>query len=139
MSPGHNPPWSKTHISKSELKLDIDYENKFTEVFRKNRLFEGRNPDKLTTFITHDVASAAIEESLLDAFELGDALLWEFMTTRLVGTGIEKKPSVAFSSPLPKVKAKSFLNLYDVEKKGEITEKVVRSYDRSILKRSQLS
>ena len=32
------------------------------------------------------------------------------------------------------MKARSFPNLYDVKKKGKITEKVVRSYDRSILK-----
>ena len=56
------------------------------------------------------------------------------MATCLVSTGTENKPSVAFSSPIPKVKAKSFLNLYDVDKKGKITVKVVRSYDRSILK-----
>ena len=79
--------------SGDELKLENDYEDKLTEEFRRNCLFEGRDPEKLTTFITHDVASAAIEESLLDTFELGDELLWEFMVTRLVGTGTENKPS----------------------------------------------
>ena len=49
--------------------------------------------------------------SLLDTFELGDELLREFMTALLVGTRAKNKPSVAFSSPFPKVKAKTFLNL----------------------------
>ena len=66
--------------------------------FKRNRLFEGRDPDKLTTYITHDVAPDEIEISLLDTFELGNDHLRNFLTSRFVGTGEDNKPAILFSS-----------------------------------------
>ena len=60
----------KNHLSKSELKLEAQYEDRPEAEFTRNHLFEGRNPDKLTTFMNNDVASQAIEDSVLDVFEL---------------------------------------------------------------------
>ena len=71
----------KEHLSKNELELEADYEDKLVAEFRRNHLFEGRSPDKLTTYLTNDVASKEIEQSLLNIFELGDQGVRNFMVT----------------------------------------------------------
>ena len=44
---------------------------------------KGRNHDKLTTYMSNDVASQAIEDSVLDVFELVAEGVRKFMLTRL--------------------------------------------------------
>ena len=77
-------------------------------------MFEGRNPDKLTTFMNNDVASQAIEDSVLDVFELGVEGLRKLMLTRLVREG-GNRPAQQFSSRWSKNNSLTFLNLFDVE------------------------
>ena len=91
--------------------------------FTRNHLFEGRNPDKLTTFMNNDVASQAIEDSVLDVFELGIEGVKKFMLTRLVKEEGGNRPAQQFSSRLPKNHSLTFLNLFDVERDAsELTE-----------------
>ena len=126
----------KDHISNSELKLEAEYEDQLVAEFTRNHLFEGRNPEKLTTFMNKDVASQAIEDSLLDMWDLGDDGVRTFMLNRLVGAGEENKPAVQFSARLSKVKAPTFLKLFDVEKSpGNLTEQQIVRADRKIFKR----
>ena len=126
----------KDHLSKSELKLEAQYEDRLVAEFTRNHLFEGRNPDKLTTFMNNDVVSQAIEDSVLDVFELGIEGVKKFMLTRLVKEEGGNRPAQQFSSRLPKNHSLTFLNLFDVERDAsELTEKQVIRVDRSIFKR----
>ena len=49
----------------SELKCEAEYEERLIAQMNKYHIFEGLNPEKLTTIINKDVAPAHIEESLL--------------------------------------------------------------------------
>ncbi len=64
---------SKHGVSMLEIRLDEEYENRMVAAFLKHKIFEGHNPEKLTTLINKDVAPITIEESLLNAAQLGHA------------------------------------------------------------------
>ena len=93
------------------------------------------NEDLWTSFMNNDVASTSIENSLLDVFMLGEEAVRGFMCDRLVTVEIGDKPEVAFISRLPKINARTFANLFDVEKQTNMTEKQVVSVHRKILQR----
>ncbi len=124
----------KNHISNSELKLEALYEDLLVAEFTRNRLFEGRNPEKLTTFMNNDVASQAIEETVLEVFEQGQEGVRKFMLERLVNAEGEDQPSQAFSSRLPRNNHPMFLNLFDVVQSSGLTEKQVIQADRALFK-----
>ena len=126
---------SKEHLSKSELKLEAEYEDKLVVEFKRHHLFEGRYADKLITLINDDVASSAIESSLLDVFVLGNESVRRFMYDRLVAVDGGEKPAIAYSSRLPRSNAQTFANLFDVEIKTDLTEKKIGSVNRKILQR----
>ena len=52
-------------ISPSELKREVEYEDRLVAQMNKYHMYEGINPEKLTTVINKDIAPAHIEESLL--------------------------------------------------------------------------
>ena len=82
------------------------------------------------------MASKAIEDAVLDVFDLGDEGVRNFMMTCLVGTGENSRPPTQFSARLPKVNSPTFSNVYDVEKSQEnVTEKQIVQVDRKIFKR----
>ena len=53
-------------MSPSELKQDVDYEDKLVSLMIKHHLFDGKSPDKLATIINKYIAHLHIEESLLN-------------------------------------------------------------------------
>ena len=77
-------------------------------------MFEGINPEKLTTVINKDVATAHIEESLLYS-ELKDReQAKQYMKDRLAHLDGKNKPMVQFSAAMKKFNAPTFVNLFDV-------------------------
>ena len=79
----YNVSQSDVYMTPSELKREVEYEDKLVAQMRKYQLFEGRNPDKLTTIINKDVTPPHIEQSLLNSEPLGREDLKQFMKTRL--------------------------------------------------------
>ena len=125
----------KGHIFKCDLKLEADYEDKLFAQFKAVHIFQEISPEKLTTFITKDVVSTTIQESLLDVFELADAEVRNFMLSRLVGSDEnDHKPLLAFSSKQTRKKPPTYMNLYDVTTTNDIlNEKQMIRLDRKIL------
>jgi hypothetical protein len=91
--------------------------------------------DTQNDFATKDLATAAINESLLSPVELGDSLNEEFITQHIIVAESQDNPSVSFSSRLHKVSVPTFANLYDValekSKKAEAAELI--SFNQNIL------
>ena len=68
-------------MSPSELKREVDYEDKLVAQMIKHHLFDGKSPDKLTTIINKDIAPLHIEKSLLN--NNGNEAEKEFMKDHL--------------------------------------------------------
>ena len=79
----YNVPQSDVDMSPSEWKREAEYEDLLVAQMEKYHLFEGQNPDKLTTLINKDVASADIEYSLLNSESLGIQEAKQFIGDRL--------------------------------------------------------
>ena len=75
--------------SPSELKQEVNYEDKPVTQMIKHNLFYGKSPGKLTTIINKDIAPLHIKESLLD--NNGNEAAKEFIKDRLAD--IEGKKS----------------------------------------------
>ncbi|XP_068222176.1 uncharacterized protein [Palaemon carinicauda] len=98
----YNVSQNENDLTPSELKLEARYEDKLVEQMLKYNLFEGRNPDKLTTIINKDVAPPHIEESLLESESKGQEEVKRFMKERLVRAIGQSKPSLLFSAAIKK-------------------------------------
>ncbi|XP_068240057.1 uncharacterized protein [Palaemon carinicauda] len=114
----YNVSQNENDLTPSELKLEARYEDKLVEQMLKYNLFEGRNPDKLTTIINKDVAPPHIEESLLESESKGQEEVKRFMKERLVRAIGQSKPSVLFSAAMKKMKSPTFSNLFEVDQTG---------------------
>ncbi|XP_068250677.1 uncharacterized protein [Palaemon carinicauda] len=130
----YNVSQNENDLTPSELKLEARYEDKLVEQMLKYNLFEGRNPDKLTTIINKDVAPPHIEESLLESESKGQEEVKRFMKERLVRAIGQSKPSVLFSAAMKKMKSPTFSNLFEVDQTGSQQNKVVNA-NRGVLQR----
>ena len=98
-------------------------------------MFEGINPEKLTTVINKNVAPAHIEESLLQYNELkGREQAKQYMKDRLAQLDGKNKPMVQFSSAMKKVNAPTFVNLFDVEPTSSEQTEVINA-SKNVLQR----
>ena len=123
-------------IGPRQLKQEEKYESDIFVELQAAGIFDPTvHPGDLYNIMTKDLATAAIEDSLLSAEHLGHTQLEKFISQRFVVPDGEDKPAVAFSSTLTKVKAPTFANLYDVaSEKGKKGAEPV-SINRSILQR----
>ncbi|XP_068200369.1 uncharacterized protein [Palaemon carinicauda] len=111
----YNVSQNENDLTPSELKLEARYEDKLVEQMLKYNLFEGRNPDKLTTIINKDVAPPQIEESLLESESKGQEEVKRFMKESVISSRsvVKRAPSISANSP----------HLARRERKGEEEEK----------------
>ena len=130
----YNVSQSDVYMTPSELKREVEYEDKLVAQMRKYQLFEGRNPDKLTTIINKDVTPPHIEQSLLNSEPLGREDLKQFMKNRLCHVDGENKPKVAFSASMKKITAPTFSNLFDVDPPNSEKKDVINA-SRDCIKR----
>ena len=121
-------------MSPSELKREAEYEDRLVAQMKKYHIFEGLNPDKLTTIINKDVAPAHIEKSLLYSESTGHLQAKQYMKDRLAHKHGENKPTVLFTSTMKKVNAPTFVNLFDVEPTSSEQTEVINA-SRNVLQR----
>lgn len=104
----------------SRKRRDGEDEKKVKEFMQESKVFDIRQQetvlDKLQNIVTKDVATAEIQESLLNAPGLGKEKLLTFVKERLVLQSEENKKK-KLRDPLPKNKAPTFATLREVETK----------------------
>ena len=92
--------------------IESSYENQLVNKLIDSIIFSGQHPDKLATFVSQDVASPQIENSLLNAFVLGHIEVRDFVTERLTAADSSDKPSVPSNAKITKVKSLTFAILF---------------------------
>jgi hypothetical protein len=120
-------------VTSSVLKREAEYEAKLVSKLEESIIFCEEYPDKLCTFVNHDIAPPAIEHSLLNAKALGHQAILEFVNKRLVAAEGKTESAVRFDAPMKRINAPTFNNLFDVERKNEMNEKQVVSLNRKVL------
>jgi hypothetical protein len=123
----------------SRKRRDGEDEKKVKEFMQESKVFDVRQQeavlDKLQNIVTKDVATAEIQESLLNAPGLGREKLLTFVKERLVlqSDGTETKN---LRDPLPKNKVPTFATLREVETKVRCDKSatVVRA-EKNVLQR----
>ena len=98
-----------------QLNVDEEHELKLYNEFQLADVFNPSfHPDDLFNIVSKDLATHAIEESLLPTAVFGRAKMEEFLTQRLIVPEHQLRPTTSFSSRLSGSKALTFANLYDV-------------------------
>ena len=92
--------------------IESSYENQLVKKLIDSIIFSGQYPDKLATFVSQDVASPQIEDSLLNAFVIGYIEVRDFVTERLTAADSVDKPSVPSNAKITKVKSLTFAILF---------------------------
>ena len=109
-----SPKWQYC-ATPSQFKEDEQYEQKLYDNFISVGMFNPDvHPDQLFNIFNKDIATDAIEESLLTSAEQGKKHMEYFVSQRLVVREGFDKPHLPFSGRLSKVKAPTFVNLYDI-------------------------
>ena len=97
-----------------QLKEDEEHEHKLYNQFQLADVFNPSiHPNDLFNIVSKDLATRAIEESLLSTAAFGRAKMEEFVTQRLIVPEHHLRPPISFSSRLSNSKALTFANLYD--------------------------
>ena len=90
---------SEISSTKSEFKLESEYEDKLVEAMLKHNLFRGGSqPHKLTTLVTKDVVPTEIEDSLLQRTSLGYEGVVKCIKERLFAEQDGDNPQKSFDS-----------------------------------------
>ena len=104
--------------------------------FQKFGLFASASPGSLQNIATKDLATEAIQNSLLCAQQLGQEEVDTFVEKRMIVPEHGNKPAVPIHASLHKSSAKTFASLYEVAKdtkdKNQIT---ILKADRNVLQR----
>ena len=96
-----------------QLKVEEEHEHKLYIEFQLADVFNPSfHPDDLFNIVSKDLATHAIEGSLLPTAAFGRAKMEEFK--RLIVPEHQLRPPNSFSSRLSNSKALTFANLYDV-------------------------
>ena len=107
--------WYGYCATPSQLKEDEQYEQRLYDNFISVGMFNADvHPDQLFNIFTKDIATDAVEESLLTSAKQGKKHMEYFVSQRLVVREGFDKPHLPFSGRLSKVKAPTFVNLYDI-------------------------
>lgn len=120
--------------TKGRMKRDSEDEDNIKSVLQRFKVFspEARY-DVLHNIATKDLATIDIQQSLLNAEELGQVQLMTFVKERLIipedGHATKK-----FRDPLQKSKALTFSSLYETKKDSRGKESIMKA-DRNILQR----
>lgn len=122
--------------TKSREERDNRDELALVLAFREFKVFDSVSPGSLQNLATKDLATEAIQNSLLHAKELGQEELNTFIEKRMIVPEHKDKPDVPIHATLHKSKAKTFASLYEVVKDSKDKDKrdVVKA-DRNLLKR----
>lgn len=134
----HGPGSKRVHkeATKSRQKRDNDDEDSLLSVFQGFNVFASGCPDSLQNLATKDLATEAIQNSLLCAKDLGQEEVNTFVEERMIVPDQGGKPDVQIHSPLHKSYAKTFSSLYEVVKDSKDKDKrTILKVDRNILKR----
>ncbi len=132
---GQCPGSNQLHIEGTESRQmrdqhDEDSLVKTSETFRVFSTF--LQPGVLHNFATKDVATNAIQDSLLDAKHLGQNEVTRFIEERLTNNDASAKPLVSFHAPLKRNNPPTFAMLYSIPTKDKGKEQVVKA-DRNLL------
>ena len=85
-------------------------------------MFDSVSPGSLQNLATKDVATEAIQSSLLSAKDLGQEKMNSFIGKRTIVPEVKDKPEVPIHATLDKSKAETFASLYEVAKNPKIKE-----------------
>ncbi|KAG7500299.1 hypothetical protein JOB18_016414 [Solea senegalensis] len=122
--------------TKSREKRDNRDEMALVLVFKGFKVFDSVSSGSLQNLATKDVATEAIQSSLLSAKDLGQEKVNSFIEKRMIVPEDKDKPEVPIHATLHKSKAKTFASLYEVAKNPKIKDnRTVIKADRNILKR----
>ena len=116
-------------MTKARLKRDNDDEDALLTTLRRFDVFVNNGQCVLLKNVaTRDIATDAIQSSLLRARELGQQQVDTFVQERLVGTEPRGKPRIPIHQTLVKNNALTLSSLYDVVKDSkEKDKKIIRA------------
>lgn len=113
-------------------------EKNVMELLQKSAVFSdsqlGPFPEKLQNIVTKDIATAEIQDSLLNACSLGQEKLITFVKQRLMQPKIGEQHK-KLRDPLPKNKPDTFATLHRASKKGPERLVTKAKAERNILQR----
>jgi len=112
MNVGLDTEWTPNEATPARMSRDNKDEGSICNVLRRFKVMADETadrPDALLNIATRDVATADVDESLLNAEQLGQNQLETFVKERMVDEKLN------FRDPLPKAKALTFASLYDVQ------------------------
>lgn len=123
--------------TKSRRKRDQSDESALLSTLTRFNVFSpASHQESLQNIATKDLATAAIQDSLLRTKELGEEEINEFVRQRLVVVKSGDKPEVPFHAAMHRNNAATFGTLYAVVKCSKDKEKkTVLKADRSVLRR----
>lgn len=122
--------------TKSRQKRDNDDEIALLSVFQGFKVFASVSPESLQNLATKDLATEAIQNSLLCAKELGQGEVNTFVQERMIVPGEGEKPDVPIHATLHRSNAKTFASLYEVVKDTKDKDKTtILKADRNVLQR----
>ena len=122
--------------TKSRQKRDNNDEMALLSAFQGFKVFASVSPGSLQNLATKDLATEAIQNSLLCAKELGQEGVNTFVEERMIVPEQGDKPDVPIHASLHRSNAKTFASLYEVVKDAKDKEKkTILKADRNILQR----
>ena len=129
-----------THVHnearKSRQKRDNEDEMALLSAFQRFQVFASVSPGSLQNLVTKDLATEAIQNSLLCAKELRQEEVNTFVEERMIVPEQGDKPDVPIHASLHRSKAKTFASLYEVVKdtNDKNTRNILKT-DRNVLQR----
>ena len=132
------PSRSSVHkeATKSRQKRDNDDEMAVLSAFQNFGLFASASPVSLQNIATKDLATEAIQNSLLCAQQLGQEEVDTFVEKRMIVPEHGNKPAVPIHASLHKSSAKTFASLYQVAKDTkDKNQRTILKADRNVLQR----
>ena len=118
-----------------QTRDSLDEESLIT-TFKRLSVFPNEQSNTLQNIATKDVATEAIKESLINAQNLGQLVVDQFVQERMHIDISEEAPKMGLHQRLPRQNAPTFENLYKVtiDKRGK-DQKCILKADRNVLQR----